>query len=133
MKKEISLVLVNFLDSVVVGTAWIGFGISGFFDNKMSSIIGAILLLTASAAIFFSIFAKTQGSDEMSRFHLIKARAATLKIFLLIILFVYLVIYILKALSIPFSLSLLEFVPFILGIINILSGALFIKYERNGD
>ena len=139
MNKELGLVESKCLLYIGNGIAWLLFGIFSIFDNAICDIMGSICLFCGCSAIIISNSSKEK-DDEMSKHNLLKAKAVAMDLLKIIICFVLLISGVLGILHIflpemkdSVKVGLSTTIPMILGIAEIMTGCLFLKYERDGE
>ena len=78
MKRENKLVSIRsqmFWLHIVIGTLWIGVGISNMFDNLFFDIVHAVLLVSTIVVVIIIWRSNCEENDEMSEYNHMKAKA----------------------------------------------------------
>lgn len=139
MSRKISLIESRILMYIGNGIAWFVYGVLSFFNNVVCDILSAVFLVVGIIVLILGMSSKEK-DDEMSRHNLLKAKANTmdlLKIIILIVLSISSAIGIMRTLFPSLNeivfLSIKTVVPLIIGGSEIMTGSLFLKYERDGD
>ena len=139
MTKKIGLIESKILLYIGNGSAWLLFGIFSIFDNAICDIMGSICLFCGCSSIIISNSSKEK-DDEMSKHNMMKAKATAMDLLKIIIAFVLVIDAVIGVLHIFFSeigdsvkVGLSTTIPMILGITEIMTGCLFLKYERDGE
>ena len=136
MKKEMSLSKEKLILHTLYGAVWIVYGILKMFDHAIVNFIAAVVLFVP--VLLRVVYVAKEGvglGDEMSDYHMMKAKAETLEIlaFIAILLFLFQEVFEL-AISLPFlRVSVVSVGAFIVGIKEFLVGILFAKYEKEGE
>lgn len=139
MSKKLGLIESKCLQYIGNGVAWLMFGLVSAFDNFVCDILAIVCLLCGITAIIFSFLSKEK-DDEMSKHNMMKAKSRAmdlLKIIICVVIFVNGMIGTLHtfipAIKESISVNLRIIIPIILGIVEIMIGYLFLKYEREGE
>ena len=139
--KKISLIKSKSFYYFLDGTGWLLYAFLSFFDNSVISIISSVVLVICLIISTYMLFISDEPEDEMSRYNLMKSKAKTLDFTRIIIcalfLLASLMLLIFNKLNLKFdniSISIYRFVVFaLLGVTQIITGSLFIKYEKDGE
>lgn len=139
MNKKIGLIESRILVYIGNGSAWLAYGVLSLFDNIVCGILSTVFLLFGITSLLLGMSSKEK-DDEMSKHNLLKAKAHTmdlLKIIILAILVINSVLALLHtiipSLNENIFVSIKTVVPMIIGASEIMTGSLFLKYERDGD
>jgi len=134
MKKEIPLKIKNLIGSIICGACWF---LAGVFENGKSigfMIATGLALIGAGMAMIAVTVVGWEKGDEMSELHFLKAKASTYNSMLFGILILSLVGSINRLLGnedmiVKWHAWLLIF----LGIMQLINGICFARYEKAGD
>lgn len=139
MNKKIGLIESKTLLYVGNGTAWLAYGVFSLFDNTVCKILSIVFLLCGITSLILGMTSREK-DDEMSKHNLLKAKATTMDLTKISILFVLMINTVLGLLHTFFPslnetifVSIKTVVPMIIGILEIVTGVLFLKYERDGE
>jgi uncharacterized membrane protein len=113
---------------VVSGCSWLVYAVSNLFGNIPCRIISIVALLIAivSTAAFFR---KVENEDEMAIKHIYRAKANTHDCMFAVLL----ICVIISLVGAQFRVDLNDVYGFVLGISNLLTGCLFMHFEKVGD
>lgn len=140
MNKGLNLVTSKYISYLTNGIGWLLYGILSIFKNPIFTIASCIVLLICVIWSIISLVISTEPEDEMSKYNLMKAKAATtdrLKLILCIIL-LFITVAKISIKSIPFindhiTVGIALVIPLLLGVTEIMTGLLFVKYEKDGE
>lgn len=139
MNKKIGLIESRILTYIGNGSAWLAYGVLSLFDNIVCVILSTVFLLCGIVSLILGMSSQEK-DDEMSKHNLLKAKATTmdwLKIIILVVLMLNSVLGLLHtifpSLNEAVFVSIKTVVPMIIGVSEIMTGSLFLKYERDGD
>lgn len=107
------------------GIFWLLFSILNLTHYKPLQILGGIFLMLASVCTFITIFAKQEPDDEMSYEHIWVAKSISLEI-------IFCAMMLIGILSMFVSFPFNKAYGFFIAGSQILSGLLFLKYEKGG-
>lgn len=136
MKKKMSLTTSKCVAYIASGIGWLFFSVLSLFDNEVSSLIASVVLVICLAMSVISHFLTNEFDDEMSKHNLMKAQAATmywLKTIICVILMLFAIIKIFDFDVIDYKADLKFVLSMVFAITDILTGALFAKYEKAGE
>ena len=139
MNKKIGLIESKILVYIVNGSAWLAYGVLSLFDNIVCVILSTVFLLCGIVSLLLGMSSQEK-DDGMSKHNLLKAKATTmdwLKIIILVVLMINSVLGLLHtifpSLNESLFVSIKTVVPMIIGVSEIMTGSLFLKYERDGE
>ena len=112
---------------IIYGVVMILYAISDIFDSRANGVLSLITACCALPLLVFVILRKYEKDDEMSKTHRTEANSRTLKMLLLIILFVIIAGEILRYTGTIINVDLIATLLLIVGFILIYSGIMFIK------
>lgn len=140
MSKEISLVKSKFVTYFVNGIGWLAYAVLSLFNNKICSLMASVILLICVVLSFWGLHASNEEDDEMSLQSMYKAKALTIDWFKPVLCLIMLLLIVLELLSrffpvIDYNIEVRAtlIVPIIMGVIDVLVGLLFVKYEKDGE
>ncbi len=132
--KKISLKTKNYIGTVACGLFWLLAGIFELSDSRVFKIAEGIALIFAWIMLILRIFLQAEDGDEMSRAHFLKAKAMAFDSILSGVLLFTLVNSVTQLIWQKDVISdwhawLMMFI----GVMMIISGMNFARYERDGD
>lgn len=140
MTKKFNLVTVKSIQHIGNGMCWIAYGVLSIFNNDICSALSHIFLLMAVAFNFAGLFPTSDTEDEMSMHNMQKAKAQAIGYFRHILCIVLLIIALLgvtqklwPSINDFHIVSLQLVISLLSGSLEILIGALFRKYEKDGE
>ena len=124
-KEPISVTKKYTIQYIINGCLWLLYSISNLIPYKPFRFAGAILLFASSVCYFYIIFAKQESDDEMSIQHIWAAKSFSLEILICSIM----IVGIISGLT---TFSFYKAYGFFVAASQILSGLLFLKFEKEG-
>lgn len=131
MIKKIGLIESKISIYIGNGSAWTMFGVLSLFDNIVCTSLSIFFLLCGIVALILGMLSK-EADDEMSIHNLMMAKSTTMDCFRIIILAVLTIASIFALFNVNL-LSIKTVIPVVYGVSEIMIGALFLKYERDGE
>ncbi len=110
---------------IINGCLWLLYSIFNLIPSKPIEILGAVLLLISTVCSFYVVLGKQESDDEMSIQHINLAKSLCLDILICSIMVAGIVS---SFVSIPFY----KTYGFLIAVSHIISGLLFLKYEKEG-
>ncbi len=110
---------------IINGCLWLLYSIFNLIPSKPIEILGTVLLLISTVCSFYVVFGKQESDDEMSIQHINLAKSLCLDILICSIMVAGIVS---SFVSIPFY----KTYGFLIAASLIISGLLFLKYEKEG-
>ena len=121
------------------GSAWLAYGVLSLFDNIMCEILASLFLSLGIVSILMGMSSKEK-DDEMSEYNMMKAKAVAMDLLKIIILLVLvfdsiigLLHSIFPSLNETIFISIKAVLPMIIGVLEIMVGCLFLKYQKDGE
>ncbi len=112
------------------GAIWLLYAVLNLVPGgKLLNIFCAMILFIAVICSCVSLLAKADPEDEMSEHNMRRAKAMTLDIFIS----VFLIFGIITLLMGGYSMDIRKLYPFVVGVVQLLTGILFVLFERAGD
>lgn len=139
MSKKIGLIESRILVYIGNGSAWLAYGVLSLFDNIVCVILSIVFLLFGITSLILGVSSKEK-DDEMSKHNLLLAKATTidwLKVIILVVLVLNSMLGLLHtifpSLNETIFIGIKTIVPTIIGVSEIMTGLLFLKYQRDGE
>ena len=136
MKNKISLSTSKCIAYIANGIGWLLFCILSMFDNQICSLIASVVLVICVVMSITSCRFTNEVEDEMSEYNLMKAQAATmywLKTIICVILLLFALIKLFNFDGINYKADLSFVISMVFATTEILTGILFVKYEKDGE
>lgn len=110
---------------IINGCLWLIYSFFNLIPSKPIEILGTVLLLISTVCSFYVVLGKQESDDEMSIQHINLAKSLCLDILICSIMVAGIVS---NFVSIPFY----QTYGFLIAASHIISGLLFLKYEKEG-
>lgn len=143
MKKGIRLISQRKVQFLGAGISYLAYVTLSLFPYQLCAALAGIILLCSVSLTLFCNSKTTEPDDEMSRLHLLKAKATAQDLTQMIILLLFICLLFLSLFDVSLSplhqitFSEIPFwallIPFFYGINNLLTGIFFVRYERAGE
>jgi len=128
MSKEISVTRQIFIMKIVCGICWIITGICMLFDSILARIVACFALSGIIIAMLFVRSCKREETDEMAEKHMYLAKSQVLDYTMMILVVLGIVV-----LFVDISFDFRKVFYFIFGLLELITGLVFLYYEKVGE
>lgn len=116
------------------GVVWLIYAVINLLPNNIvTKVLCIVALIMAIITSCIALFVKADADDEMSILHISKAKAMTLDITVSLFLIIGVGSVVLGNMVVNMVVNIAKLYPFVIGVVQLLTGILFWLEERTSD